>query len=357
MTDRLQYLDAGRGLAALVVVEHHFMVFFGNEIMAQLEGAELILGVLERISELNGHAVMFFFFISGWSIFLSLKRIRKIDGGVPWLLYLKHRARRILPVYWLALLWSWLFAVSGGRINVDVSLNTFLGNLLFLQGTTRSALFPPFSGNGPLWSLPNEVWYYLALPAWHLVQGGYSQRMRAIELRILFGLSLSLTAILLNKLAPNFFFGIAALWSIWLTGYIFASCFGRQGFEIRAAMTLVFIVTSITFAARYVRSDTLLALRSGYIIATVVACCLCVTHLIDGKATIAFKATHWLVRPLTYVGLGSYMIYLLHYPVLLYLSRPGGANGLGLACIAMTVLVVVATPVELRLQRWINDRV
>ena len=45
-------------------------------------------------------------------------------------------------------------------MSVYYGLQTFLGNVLFLQ----TILVPHFGSNGPLWSLANEFWYYVIFP-------------------------------------------------------------------------------------------------------------------------------------------------------------------------------------------------
>ena len=73
---RVQFMDAGRGIAALLVLEHHIMVYFGER-AGDVLGTSTVR-VLQFVSALNGAAVQFFFFLSGWAIYLALDQAR--DG-------------------------------------------------------------------------------------------------------------------------------------------------------------------------------------------------------------------------------------------------------------------------------------
>jgi peptidoglycan/LPS O-acetylase OafA/YrhL len=65
---------------------------------------------------------------------------------------------------------------SGPDGHYSTSLATFLQNMVFLQTVTA----PVFGSNGPLWSLSNEFWYYIAFPLFFLVFDHRSKRYRRI---------------------------------------------------------------------------------------------------------------------------------------------------------------------------------
>ncbi len=156
-------MDAGRGLAALIVLEHHTMIYFGDRVREVL--GPLPVQILEFLSSLNSQAVQFFFFISGWAIFLSLGQAKAADGKIDWRVFAWHRCRRILPIYWLALLFSWMIFVPEGVRAVSTSPANLLGNIAFLQTPQLlDGWFVPYAGDGPVWSLAFEAWYYAATP-------------------------------------------------------------------------------------------------------------------------------------------------------------------------------------------------
>ena len=102
-------------------------------------------------------------------------------GKWSWRTYLLRRMSRLwvvlIPALLLTLFWDKLgcaIAPEGYHgayrdlyhsgptpfIPADWSLATFFGNAFFLQ----TILVPCFGTNGPLWSLANELWYYLLFP-------------------------------------------------------------------------------------------------------------------------------------------------------------------------------------------------
>ena len=96
---------------------------------------------------------------------------------------------------------------SGPSLNapIDHSFTTFLANLAFLQ--TISA--PVYGSNGPLWSLANEFWYYVAFPlAASALLVPAPLQIRALSL---------IGAALLGWLLP---FELLLLGAIWICGAI-----------------------------------------------------------------------------------------------------------------------------------------
>lgn len=357
---RLLYLDAGRGLAALVVLVHHVMVFNGARISERAGPGSLVVACLNFLSELNGLAVMFFFFISGWSIFLSVERTRSSDGRSFWLTYLWHRARRILPVFWLALLWSWF--LLGGRPDVDDSISALIGNVAFLQTSTSMTgyWFAPFSGNGPLWSLSYEVWYYLALPPLVLLFG--AQLEKRFQFALFGSVLIGVAAIALNCMAPIPLLAFASLWPVWMAGYLFASRSCAGGIDHRSANAAIALAGLLWLLTLIVESDTLNALLRGYLIVA------CAVYLVRAHDTAMFdrilelRPAQWATRGLAYVGLGSYSIYIFHYPLLKFLSDGGAAARLTWICASVVALVLLAPAFETWLQskvkrlHWFNPR-
>lgn len=357
MTKRVHYLDAGRGLAALLVAVHHLIAFFEPVIAVRLQGARPAMQVLQFISELNFHAVMFFFFISGWSIFLSLKQIQATNTPAPWRVYLWRRARRILPMYWLALLWAWALALIGKRHDLDLSAGTLVGNLLFLQTppTLTDQWFVPFAGNGPLWSLSYEAWYYLALPSLlYFVIPRLPQHFRHVELGLVISLSIGVLAIGANRMAPNPLMLFTTLSPIWFAGYIFASCPAHSRQETRVVIILIAAIIFLTGLREFVRSDTLTALCTGYSVAASTAIAVWLSRRTQLTGFLSRPPFRSIVGGLAYLGLGSFALYVLHYPILGFFLHSDYVYRFEYACLALTVLVLVAPILETRLQARIN---
>jgi len=169
-------LDLLRGLSALVVCLGHLR----NAIL--VDGSDLIhpsipLKAFYFITGFGHQAVMVFFVLSGYFVGGAVLRSGASFG---WKSYLVSRLTRLWVVLIPCLVLTWgvglivehyaLEATLGVSNDVwhsgpkmgeySVSLNTFLGNIFFLQ----TIAFPVFGFNGPLWSLANEFWYYMLLP-------------------------------------------------------------------------------------------------------------------------------------------------------------------------------------------------
>ena len=189
-------LDLSRWLAAmLVVVEHLRSLMFAD----YSAGA----GVLEKLFYFFtgfGHtAVMIFFVMSGFLVGGKvLERMAAQDFS--WLKYGVDRASRLYAVYGLALVLGgaldWLgwhyFNRAGfydmsfsGRIaiiNHDFHQNLSARLLLINLAMCQTILGPVFGSNGPLWSLANEFWYYLAGPVLFLFCFGRKFSTRVFSL-------------------------------------------------------------------------------------------------------------------------------------------------------------------------------
>jgi peptidoglycan/LPS O-acetylase OafA/YrhL len=170
------FLNLSRWVAAFAVVFYHLrhlsLVDF-NEVSRQ----NLFTKALYFAAGLGHEAVMVFFVISGFLV-----------GGLTWQKwqrqgptlrsYFVDRAARIYTVLLPALVgglvldWIGLHFVNqselytnsaqyhtnslGTRICASMDVQTFLGNVLMLQGILTEHL----GSNGPLWSLAYEWWYY-----------------------------------------------------------------------------------------------------------------------------------------------------------------------------------------------------
>ncbi len=354
MSNRLVYLDTGRGGAALVVLWHHVMVFAGSRIESALDRQPVLLQGLRFISDLNFHAVMLFFFISGWSILLSVRKLTPTGGQTAWETYLWHRARRILPMFWISLLWAYVLTSFVPRPEAERSLVTLLGNLVFLQTpVAKATLVLPFAGNGPLWSLSFEVWYYLALPVLVLaVDAAVPRRLQRAELGLMLGAAIGVAAIGLNRLAPNPLLLFASLWPVWLAGYLFGLSSVDPNRQLQCLAAMFTVTAAYWGLAGYLRSDTLGALREGFIVASLVGALTVAGRVEPVRRFLALGPVRMAVDVLAHIGHGGYSIYILHYPLLILLAHQN--FGPDAVLIAALALVILAPTLETSLQRQVN---
>lgn len=109
---RLALLDYGRFFAALsVVFFHYFYNGITNGKIATLEHTWFA-----EIASYGHFGVQFFFIISGYVIFFSLK-----DKGAA--AFLKSRLKRLYPTYWCAIIFTsfFIYLWGGGYSNYSYS--------------------------------------------------------------------------------------------------------------------------------------------------------------------------------------------------------------------------------------------
>src|ERR1700677_111502 len=104
--------------------------------------------------------VIGFFVISGYCIQLSVSRATK-ENSFPLSNYLAGRLSRILPLYYLALLWAMIveWLIAGAR--PPCWSNGINGNVLIAQVFIVQNLTQTFGSYAPSWSITNEMFYYL----------------------------------------------------------------------------------------------------------------------------------------------------------------------------------------------------
>lgn len=165
---RLEFLDGLRGLAALYVVLFHLTA---SRYLVDVSGARLPLPPPLRLftawMQYGHYAVAVFIVLSGYSLMMPVARSQdgKLRGG--WAGYLKRRAWRILPPYYVALLLS-LFCLILAKHGEGMSWGAVGSHLLLVHN-----LHPDWNMavNIPLWSVATEWDIYflfplLLLPLW-----------------------------------------------------------------------------------------------------------------------------------------------------------------------------------------------
>lgn len=145
MKERLQELDALRGIAALLVVGFHYTM------LRDISEHGWVLGVT---------GVDLFFIISGFVIFMS---VQKMDRPLD---FMKRRFFRLYPVYWVIVTFTGILIYL--NINHDpnilpMSTSRYLANLTMFQ-----KYFGITSIDGPYWTLLVEMQFYIfvALAMW-----------------------------------------------------------------------------------------------------------------------------------------------------------------------------------------------
>ena len=264
-------------------------------------------------------AVRVFFIISGYWITASILR-KSGKGSWTWPSYFIDRFSRLWLVLIPALLIGLALDYSGRFVldlprysdfdfvtmkDVDIATSltpeAFFGNLAFLQ----TVYVPTFGSNAPLWSLTNEFWYYIWFPA----------------LLFMFRGKLSImTLVTLATMVLFYSSGVTSAFLIWLLGSAVYVVTNRIGATWRTKPALVrnsAVAASLalflaTLAATHLWSVSWLV--DGLIVGIGFSILLTVIIAFDvGIPKILHSGS-------AYGAKASYSLYLIHFPLMLFLA-------------------------------------
>ena len=177
---RLNELDALRGIAALFVVLYHYINRY-----------EALYGHEKKDFFLNfnfGHlGVQLFFIISGFVIFLSLSK------GTTTKDFIVKRAIRLYPAYILAVILTFGVSIIYALPERTVSFETFLVNLTMFQGF----FFIPHV-DGAYWTLTVELFFYIFIGIIFAV--GLLKKIEYVSIAwLVFSFAIKVLSVLLNN--------------------------------------------------------------------------------------------------------------------------------------------------------------
>jgi peptidoglycan/LPS O-acetylase OafA/YrhL len=311
------HLDALRGIAAIGVCFSHIRDLFFRD-YPQVPHHSALLALLYLATGLGHQWVVIFFVLSGYLVGGSVLRAHA-TGRWAWSPYLFNRLTRLYIVLAPALVLGGLLDLAGihlfglhgiyggnggshtitSAIPARLNLTTFLGNYAFLQ----TILVPTLGSNGPLWSLANEFWYYIAFPA--LV---FILLPRSTMLRRFLYLVLLVGVVLLIK--PQ----IALLGLVWLMGVVI-HYLPRISTESAIARRLLVVAALIAFAGTLAWCKQTRSPYSDYVLGVVVTLLI---YVILGCSRTPMPGfySHAAQR----LSHSSYTLYLAHVPLLVFLT-------------------------------------
>ncbi|MDP1773410.1 MAG: acyltransferase [Methylobacter sp.] len=196
---RIDYIDAWRFLAVVMVIQSHIFVYSGLKIT-------LLAPYLDPLDRLGELGVLIFFVISGFVICSGLVAEKSRTGTICLSAFYVRRFYRIIPPLWLYLS-SLLMLRMAGIIEISpqqaLTSASFLCNMPFPEGCSWFA--------GHTWTLAYEEQFYLIFPLLMLFVPLINNSLR-------FGLAIGgliVGSVLLSR-AGHLFFGEYLMYFIFL---------------------------------------------------------------------------------------------------------------------------------------------
>ena len=305
-------LDHARWLAAFLVLLGHVRLHTIGDYGNDVAGAHrLLVRAFFFVTGLGHEAVIVFFVLSGALV------AGKFVGRPPFTPdehadYLLDRLTRIWVVALPALLFSVVVAGLAQRaFGAFYSLSQepcapgaldLLANLAFLH----KAFFPTLCSNGPYWSIHNEVWYYLLLPATLLIFTAPMLWLRASMLALV---AAAVGALLLFD--PWDAKNTLAYVPVWLAGALVAT---GWRWRLPPALGVALVMVALALSKG---TDGGPGPIKDYLIALAL---LALLLAVKGARLSAFWLSPGLVRSGQRLAGFSYSLYLTHAPVI-YLLR------------------------------------
>ena len=142
---RFTEIDALRGIAAIIVVLYHYIIFYDEKFGHLKENYADILSF--------GHyGVQLFFIISGFVIYMSVLKVKSVSD------FLTKRAIRLYPTYIFSIIVTSIFV---GLSSVDTLKAGVLD--MFINMTMFQDFFGVKNVDGVYWSLRVELTFYLLM--------------------------------------------------------------------------------------------------------------------------------------------------------------------------------------------------
>ena len=323
---RQESLDGLRGLAALsVFVFHVWSHPLGDPSTQSRDGFLAFVG-----SELH-LGLLLFFVLSGFLLYRGFAGKIREEGKPDLRRYLKRRAARILPAYYVAILGSiallWGSNIPGLTLPPPGDLPLFA---VFAQNYSTDA---HQTLDGPTWTLCVEVGFYLLLPllavALLRLRAGLGFQALAIAALGAFGLLWSLGCYLagadliwqkmLPVWLPYFAFGMGV--ALWHEYSAEDRRLSSRATALGVGAGLGLVVANAIFKAQGINSTFAhvvgdLPAGAGFALLVAMA-------LVGAGAATVWMRLRWLAG----LGIVSYGFYLWHMPLILFLRELHPAGG------------------------------
>jgi peptidoglycan/LPS O-acetylase OafA/YrhL len=229
-TNRLEKLEAVRGFAALYVVLFHTLpqkIYLGS----------INVGVLFRFGP---EAVIVFFALSGFVIKYTYERSK--DKSFRYY-FIRRFIRLYIPLFFIFLLGYLIKCYGEGRL-ASPEWGTLFGNIFMLQDVISqkpNVVSAAYMGNGVLWSLSYEWWFYMLFFA-------LRKNIDTAKLNKWVGI-ITITAAATYVIYPFIVNRLAMYFAIWWIGVRFAETYLKnEKIDIRSMLphaSILIIITAI----------------------------------------------------------------------------------------------------------------
>jgi peptidoglycan/LPS O-acetylase OafA/YrhL len=311
------WMDILRGLGVTAIVLHHWLEAFRLE--KTLSPSANMLGL---VAEVAGTFVHLFFVVSGCGLALSYFRSERVS----WNEWARRRFTKIIVPYWIVLSATFmgvnlLHLLLPDIANNKYSFATWVAYLSFM----RNFYNPGWSLNESLWFIPVIVGLYMLFPLLVKVLEKYGTitlmlisvivTYGSITLCVAAGYPMEHQAALPLFHLSEFSLGI-------LIGYFL--CFSRKEFVFFIDLRIFFVGLG-SYGVAWVMTQ-FWALGRAYDD----------LFIAIGVFAISTQAARWIwrlspriaVRILVEVSRTSYIIYLMHFPLIVFVIKPVATNGM-----------------------------
>lgn len=345
---KFEFADGLRAIAALAVAVLHATTFTGH-----LGDMDRNQPVLAHLIELGNYAVPVFITLSGYVLMLPVARTATFELRGGFWRYIWRRGKRILPPYYAALILFGLMiflipAMQTGHDTawfnkIPVTPTGVIAHILLVQNWSPAWIYQII---GPGWSVATEWQIYFLMP---LVLLPIARLLSPwVMLVVALGIGPALSLLFPSTAGGNLWmiglFGmgmIAALLSVKGTPRISTRWFAWSGLVTCAAAAFWMVTLTPVSWVQQGFSDTLAGAGVALLLVA-----LGQTKL-QGRTSVGVRVLEW--RPLVFLGLFSYSIYLIHSPLLalanillLPLELPTLANWAVLVFVGVPAAVAVS---------------
>jgi peptidoglycan/LPS O-acetylase OafA/YrhL len=304
MKNRILVLDSLRGLACLSVVLFHFTSKY-----AEIFESKLTTNFIDF--KYGGIGVSFFFIISGFVIFLSIKNVRSAKH------FLKKRFLRLYPIFWICML---LTFVVMNLSPLDIFHREYMD--LLANVTMVPDVFGYKRIDGAYWSLLPEIMFYICVAGLIVINKVQDVRLLSIVwLLLMFG------SLFMDIMPLRILFNLKF-------GYLFL--IGINFYEIKFKKPSFYNHLIITGCILMGLLKTENNIKQILLITIVIVFYLFV-----------YDKLNWLkTKPLIFLGKISYPLYLIHqfigYLIIYFLINSGIHNPVVLLLAPIIILIIVS---------------